>query len=172
LSDTTTARFLTMATHRTDVSVRFGVPDTVEAAVGAAELPLVQVPDVRLDSEATAIARIAAAGLVPGQRCPRPRPVSGRSEVVVRTHPRQGALVRRGTRIDYDVVPGEPRASTAAGPDDGGIGAASTLNAASAPPTWPLPSTSTHAASEGYVDYDVVDTVHVAGSEASEGLEQ
>jgi beta-lactam-binding protein with PASTA domain len=150
-----------MATHRTDVSVRFGIPDALEAAVGAVELPLVHVPDVRMHAEATAIAEIAAAGLVPGQRDPRPRPVSGRSEVVIRTHPRQGTSVRRGTRIDYEVAPGEPRAPMVTIPDYSDFDAASTLNAISAPPTLSPPITTTRAASDGYVDYDTADTVHV-----------
>ena len=98
-----------MATHRTDVSVGSGVPGLLETTVRTIELPLLRVPDVRLRSEAAAIATIAEAGLVPGQRSPRPRPASGRSEVVIRTSPRAGTLVRRGTRIDYELLPGEPR---------------------------------------------------------------
>ena len=94
-----------MATHRLDVSGRFGVPGLLETTVEALDVPLVRVPDVRLRSEAAAIAVISATGLVPGQRFPRPRPASGRPEVVVRTHPREGTLVRRGARIDYELLP-------------------------------------------------------------------
>jgi hypothetical protein len=172
LSDTTTARFQTMATHRTDVSVRFGVPDALEAAVGAAELPLLYVPDVRMHSEGTAIAEIAAAGLVPGRRDPRPRPVNGRPEVVIRTHPRGGTLVRRGTRIDYEVAPGEPRTPMVTIPDYSDHDAASTLNAVSSPPALHPPTTTTRASAEGYVDYDTADTVHVIDSEAAGVLER
>jgi beta-lactam-binding protein with PASTA domain len=161
-----------MATHRMDVSVRFGVPDALEAAVDAAELPLVHVPDVRMHSEATAIAEIAAAGLVPGQRDPRPRPVNGRPEVVIRTHPRGGTLVRRGTRIDYEVAPGQPRAPMVTIAAYSDHDAASTLNSASAPPTLPQPTTTTRVTSEGYVDYDTADTVHVVFSEEAEVVER
>ena len=72
----------------------------------------VRVPDVRMHSEAAAVALITRAGLVPGQRSPLPRPASGRSEVVMRTRPREGTLVRGGTRVDYELLPGEPRART------------------------------------------------------------
>jgi beta-lactam-binding protein with PASTA domain len=102
-----------MATRRTDVSGMLAAPDALTPAAGtageAADPARLRVPDVRLCSEAAAIAAIEAAGLVPGERCPRPRPRSGRTEVVIRTLPRAGTLVSRGTRIDFDVVPGEPR---------------------------------------------------------------
>lgn len=154
-----------MATHRTDVSGRLRVPDALETAVAAAVVPLVHVPDVRMHSEATAIAAIVAAGLVPGRRAPRPRPVSGRPEVVIRTLPRHGTEVRRGTRIDYEVAPGVPRRPVVAIPVYLDHDAASTLNAMSAPPARPQPPMTTQAASEGYIDYDVADTVHVVASE-------
>ena len=96
-----------MATHRSDVYVRFGVPGAVESATDSAEISLVRVPDVRLQAEAAAIATIVRAGLVPGQRSPRPRPASGRPEVVMRSRPGAGALVRRGTRVDYELLPGQ-----------------------------------------------------------------
>jgi hypothetical protein len=95
-----------MATHRTDVSVRSGVPGLLETTVGSADIPLTRVPDVRLHSEAAAIGMIARAGLVAGQRSPRPRPIGGRPEVVIRSYPREGTLVRRGTRVDYELLPG------------------------------------------------------------------
>jgi beta-lactam-binding protein with PASTA domain len=102
-----------MATRRTDVSGELGAPTALapaaEAAVEAVDGTLLRVPDVRLCSEAAAIAAIEDAGLVPGERCPRPRPRSGRAEVVVRTLPRAGTLVPRGTRIDFDIIPGDPR---------------------------------------------------------------
>ena len=97
-----------MATHRADVSVRLGAPGFLETKVQAAEIPLRRVPDVRMRSEASAIAVIASEGLVPGRRSPRPRPAGGTSEVVIRTFPRGGTLVRRGTCIDYELLPGEP----------------------------------------------------------------
>lgn len=106
-----------MATHRMDVSVRFGAPDPLETKVEAAEVPLLRVPDVRLWSEMSAIAAFARAGLVPGQRNPRPRPACGTPEVVIRTYPRGGTLVRRGTRVDYELLPGVPRERTTAGSD-------------------------------------------------------
>ena len=149
-----------MATHRRDVSVHFGVPDALEAAVGAAELPMVRVPDVRLCSEATAIARIAAAGLVPGQRDPRPRPVGGRSEVVIRTRPRHGSAVRRGTRVDYELAPGEPMGLPLAVVEHGLDAATSTSSAVSASPVWSRSASATGGAWEGYVDYDAVETIH------------
>jgi hypothetical protein len=108
-----------MATHRMDVSVRFGAPDLLEAKVEAAEVPLRRVPDVRLRSEMSAIVAIARAGLVPGQRSPRPRPACGTPEVVIRTFPRGGTLVRRGTRVDYELLPGVPREGATMGSDDG-----------------------------------------------------
>ena len=161
-----------MATHRTDVSVRFGVPDALQSAVGAAQLPLVHVPDVRLRAEATAIAEIAAAGLVPGHRDPRPRPVNGRPEVVIRTHPRHGALVRRGTRIDYEVAPGRPKGAEVPVPGYGDDVAAPTTSAASTLPPAPTPIATTRVAADGYVDFDATETVRgaspdltVAGSE-------
>jgi hypothetical protein len=46
-------------------------------------------------------------------------------------------------------------------PDYSDFDAASTLNAVSAPPTLSPPITTTRAASDGYVDYDTADTVHV-----------
>jgi len=101
-----------MATHRGDVSVRFGAPGLLETKVQAAEIALRRVPDVRMRSEASAIAMIASAGLVPGKRSPRPRPAGGASEVVIRTFPRGGTLVRRGTCVDYELLPGVPSDAT------------------------------------------------------------
>ena len=98
-----------MATHRPDVSVRFGAPGLLESKIQSPEIPLLRVPDVRMLTEVAATAAIASLGLVPGQRIPRPRPASGISEVVIRTSPRGGTLVRRGTRVDYELLPGEPR---------------------------------------------------------------
>ena len=97
-----------MATHRKDVSVRFGAPGLLETKVQAAEIPLQRVPDVRMRSEASAIAMIASVGLVPGKRSPRPRPAGGTPEVVIRTFPSGGTLVRRGTCVDYELLPGGP----------------------------------------------------------------
>ena len=112
-----------MTTHRTDVSVRFGVPDLPETQVRTAEAPFVRVPDVRMHSEASAIAMIASSGLVPGLRSPWPRPVSGVSEVVVRTFPRRSTLVARGSRVDYELLPGDPsRATPRSDAHRGGIG--------------------------------------------------
>ena len=146
-----------MASDRTDVPVRFGVPWALRSAVSTSRSPLVHVPDVRLRAEATAVEEIAAAGLVPGQRDPRPRPVTGRPEVVIRTHPRGGTVVREGTRIDYAVAPGEPQAPI---PDHGDDVAAATTSAASALPTAPRPAATTQVAADGYVDFDVAETVH------------
>ena len=158
-----------MATHRKDVSVRFGVPDAPGADVDAGDLPVVHVPDVRMCSEPSAVAEIAAAGLVPGQRAPRPRPVSGRPEVVVRTHPRPGAEVRSGTIVDYELAPGEPSRSAVSVPDYRDHDAASTLNAVAAPTGGPAYGTTTQAASEGFVDYDTIETMHVpAAGDAAE----
>ena len=97
-----------MATHRKDVSARFGAPGLLETKVQAAEIPLQRVPDVRMRSEASAIAMIASVGLVPGKRSPRPRPAGGTPEVVIRTFPSGGTLVRRGTCVDYELLPGVP----------------------------------------------------------------
>ncbi len=142
-----------MATHRADVSVCFGVPDALEAAVAAAELPLVRVPDVRMCSEAKAIARFTAAGLVPGLRAPRPRPVNGRPEVVIRTHPRHGTAVRRGTRIDYELLPGEPveRAGTQ---DYTDFDSVSSLDVTGQPSSAWSPADRSR-----YIDYDIIDTL-------------
>jgi hypothetical protein len=155
-----------MATHRMDVSVRFGVPDLLETVVGTAQLSLLRVPDVRMHSEAAAIATIARAGLIPGQRDPRPRPVGARPEVVIRTHPREGTLVRRGTRVDYDLAPGEPRSLVMPIPIYVDYDAASTLDGASAALGSHSAESITQVASTGFIDYDVVDTVHdhVAGA--------
>jgi beta-lactam-binding protein with PASTA domain len=151
------------------VSVRFGVPAAPETDVDARELHLVHVPDVRMCSEPSAVAEIAAAGLVPGLRAPRPRPVSGRPEVVVRTHPRPGAAVRSGTRVDYELAPGEPTSPAVDVPDYRDHDAASTRNAVAAPTGGPRYGTVTQAASEGFVDYDTIETVHVlAAEEAAE----
>ena len=150
-----------MATHRTDVSVRFGVPGLLETKVTTAELPLVRVPDLRMWSEAAAIATIAQAGLIPGQRNPRPRPANGRPEVVIRTTPRAGTLVRRGTRIDYDLLPGEPREPR----EPRGAGAyidhdcAANLGAEAELPGEDL----VEEARPPYVDYDVIDTLSRTG---------
>jgi hypothetical protein len=116
LSDTTTARSSPMETHRAGVSGSLGVPDAVESALDEVDPGMLRVPDVRLCSEPVAIARLVAAGLVPGERSPRPRPIDGRPEVVIRTHPRADALVRRGTRIDYELAPGQPRDDTTTTP--------------------------------------------------------
>ena len=97
-----------MATHRTDVSVGFAAPDPLESKIQPAENLLLHVPDVRMLTEAAATATIASVGLVPGQRIPRPRPVSGIREVVIRTFPRVGTLVQRGTRVDFELLPGQP----------------------------------------------------------------
>ncbi len=124
-----------MATHRVDVSVLFGapaepIPMTGDASLGSAggvnadddtvtrgvaARSHVRVPDVVLSTESEARADFVAAGLVPGRRDPAPRPVSGRSEVVIRTNPRVGSLVSAGSRIDYEVLPGEPRKRTKPG---------------------------------------------------------
>ena len=69
----------------------------------------VRVPDVVLESEVRARARIEAAGLAPGRRIPGPRPASHCPEVVMRTHPRAGTLVQAGSKVDYELLPGEPR---------------------------------------------------------------
>ena len=106
-----------MATHRKDVSVRFGAPGLLETKVQAAEIPLLRVPDVRMRSEASAIAMIASVGLVPGKRSPRPRPAGGTPEVVIRTFPSGGTLVRRGTCVDYELLPGVPGEQPTAGSD-------------------------------------------------------
>lgn len=153
-----------MATHRTDVSVRFGVPGLVETKVATTELPHLRVPDVRMRSEPEAIATFARAGLVPGQRRPRPRPASGRSEVVMRTNPREGTLVRRGTRIDYDLLPGEPRQRFSAG-------AYVDYDAAASLDAEPEPQ-APHEVEEAqapYVDYDVIDTLFRSGHRLVEG---
>ena len=109
-----------MATHRKDVSVRFGAPGLPETRVQTAGLPLLRVPDVRMRSEDSAIAMIATAGLVPGKRSPRPRPADGTPEVVIRTFPRRGTLVRRGTCVDYELLPGVPSDATPASDADPG----------------------------------------------------
>ena len=109
-----------MATHRKDVSVRFGAPGLLETKVQAAEIPLLRVPDVRMRSEDSAIAMIASAGLVPGKRSPRPRPADGAPEVVIRTFPRRGTLVRRGTCVDYELLPGVASDATPEGHADPG----------------------------------------------------
>lgn len=110
-----------MATHRTDVSVRFGAHGPPGTTVRSAESLLVRVPDVRLRSEVSAIALITRSGLVPGLRSPRPRPVSGVSEVVIRTFPRGSTMVRRGTCVDYELLPGEPCPATPGSDGDRGI---------------------------------------------------
>lgn len=115
-----------MATHRKDVSVRFGAPGLLETKVQAAEIPLLRVPDVRMQSEASAIAMIASVGLVPGRRSPRPRPAGGAAEVVVRTFPSVGSLVRRGACVDYELLPGVPGVVTPKG--DAHHGEAGTLD--------------------------------------------
>ena len=97
-----------MATHRRDVSGRLGAPGFLETKAQAAEISLLRVPDLRMRSEASAIAMIASAGLVPGKRSPRPRPAGGASEVVIRTFPSEGTLVRPGTSVDYELLPGVP----------------------------------------------------------------
>jgi hypothetical protein len=120
------SRFRPMATHLGDVSVSpcasiarddpGSDPDQREVAGGApnaerrpdAGAP-VRVPNVSLESEARAVERIEAAGLVAGRRIPGPRPASHRSEVVVRTYPRAGTLVQAGSTVDYELLPGEPR---------------------------------------------------------------
>ena len=151
-----------MATHRTDVSVRFGVPGLLETAVEAAEVSILRVPDVRMHSEAAAVAVIARAGLVPGQRHPRPRPTGGRSEVVVRTCPREGTPVRRGTRVDYELLPGEPTANTKPqGYDDHD----SSLEAEVEAPT----TDGVGVDRPPYVDYDVIDTLFRPGRRSVEG---
>ena len=67
------------------------------------------VPDVVLESELPARARIEAAGLEPGRRIPALRPASPCSEVVIRIHPRAGTLVQAGSTVDYELLPGETR---------------------------------------------------------------
>ena len=79
---------------------------TVEDVVtlGVVDGTPVRVPDVVLSTESQARASLAAAGLAPGRRNPEPRPVTGRSEVVIRTFPRVGSLIPAGSRVDYDVI--------------------------------------------------------------------
>jgi len=151
-----------MATHRTDVSVRFGVPGLLQTTVEAAEVPLLRVPDVRMHSEAAAVAMIARAGLVPGQRHPRPRPTGGRSEVVVRTRPREGALVRSGTRVDYELLPGEPAAKTEPRSD---VAHDSNLEAE----VGALATDAVGADRPPCVDNDVIDTLFRSGRRSVEG---
>ena len=67
------------------------------------------VPDVVLESELPARARIEAAGLEPGRRIPALRPASPCSEVVIRIHPRAGTLVQAGSTVDDELLPGETR---------------------------------------------------------------
>ena len=153
-----------MATHRTDVSVRFGVPGLLETKVATTELPLLRVPDVRMRSEAAAIATIAKAGLVPGHRSPLPRPAGGRSEVVFRTSPHEGTLVRQGTRIDDDLLPGEPREPRSSGAYVDYDSAAS-LDAEAEPPT----PDAVEQDRPPYVDYDVIDTLFRSGRRLVEG---
>lgn len=106
-----------VATHRKDVSVRFGAPGLLMTKAQAADVPLLRVPDVRMRSEASAIAMIASVGLVSGKRSPRPRPADGKPEVVIRTFPSVGTLVPRGACVDYELLPGVPGEPPTAGSD-------------------------------------------------------
>ena len=124
----------------------------------------VRVPDVVLESEVRARARIEAAGLEPGRRAPAPRPARQRSEVVLRTRPRAGTLVQAGSTVDYELLPGEPRRSS---PPAGYIDhdAASSLDpTASAAAAAPI-----EGGAQPYVDFDVIDTVFQLGSRPVEG---
>ena len=124
----------------------------------------VRVPDVVLESEVRARARIVAAGLEPGRRIPAPRPASQCSEVVMRTQPRAGTLVQAGSTVDYELLPGEPRRSS---PPAGYIDhdAASSLGLKA-----PSPAAATSGgAAQPYVDFDVIDTLPRFGSLPVEG---
>lgn len=145
-----------MATHRTDVTARGAVPGTPEDALDVADRPLVLVPDVRMRAEAAAITRIMAADLVPGRRSPRPRPANGRSEVVIRTHPRAGSLVRSGTRVDYELAPGEPMGRLERAPADRVHDAEATFNAAAGSSGRVTQDVATGTAAEGFVDRETV----------------
>ena len=174
-----------MATHLADVSVLFGAPaepipapgDGNLGAAGAVNADndvdtfgvvagrLVRVPNVVLSTESEARADFVAAGLVPGRRDPAPRPVDGRSEVVIRTHPRVGSLVSAGSRVDYEVLPGEPRKRTKPGAyvDHD---SASSLEIT----TGPLAQEAAAADPASDVDYDVVDTLSRLGGRPMETL--
>ncbi len=173
-----------MATHRTDVSVLFGVPAepiplpgdeshgsargvntaTVEptplATLGVVTTDTsVRVPDVVLSTESQARASLAAAGLAPGIRNPEPRPVTGRSEVVIRTFPRAGSLIPAGSRVDYELLPGEPRNRAKPG-DYADYDSAASLDVVVEQPA----PDAAGADLSPYVDYDVIDTLFRVGS--------
>ena len=118
----------------------------------------VRVPDVVLGTESQARADLGAAGLVPGRRDPAPRPVTGRAEVVIRTRPRVGSLVPAGSRVDYELLPGEPRKRTrpSAYVD---YDSASSLDVVVGPPA----PDAAEADPPPYVDYDAIDTLFGLG---------
>jgi hypothetical protein len=81
--------------------------------------------------------------------------------VVIRTHPRAGSLVRRGTRVDYELAPGEPMGPSVHEPGDRALeaDADTTLNAAASPVRRPRQDTDTQSGADGFVDYDTVQAV-------------
>ena len=118
----------------------------------------VRVPDVVLSTESQARASLAAAGLALGRRNPEPRPVTGRSEVVIRTSPRVGSLVPAGSRVDYELLPGEPRKRT----KPGAYVDYDTASSLGVVVELPAPD-AVGADRPPYVDYDVIDTLFRVG---------
>jgi hypothetical protein len=70
--------------------------------------------DVRMPGGSDAVPESVAVGLVARDHDNNPRPVSGRPEIVVRTHPRVVTVVPVGTSVEFEMVPGPP-----AGPRSG-----------------------------------------------------
>ena len=80
--------------------------------------------------------------------------MTGRSEVVIRTFPRVGSLVPAGSRVDYELLPGEPRKRTEPGAYVD-YDSAPSLDVVVEPPA----PDAAGADPSPYVDYDAIDTL-------------